>query len=671
MNRKLNVVLTLTLLTGCTAGEPSDIASVRSAVSHVVPAIHCVDEVWVGIPEAGVSCPLAIAPWTSDRLGRSRTPDGRVACVYRWPVAGTPVLSGLPSDGTGAGVPIPATDWLDRDCPAVVPLANDDIHTAYHQGYHRQMDSVSTLPTFPARQLPGRVTVAVLDSSPDSGPGEIEPTVGPVTHGRQVSLAIREMSCPEGRNSTTSACIPEFETYQILDYASGVPAAGPVGHHGLLSTLAQHIEEAVTDWESRGKSQPLIINLSVGWHPTYHENGNYEPHSGTTSVRHSAAQAVRSAIHRASCEGALVIAAAGNRTGGGPSLDAGPLFPAGWAAEQTDCSSDPSGSPPAAAPLLYAASGVDALDRPLTTARPNSSTEIVAPAFMVAVDNHPAHPAPTPPLLPIQSGSSFSAAGLTAAAAVAWGYAPHLTPAAVIELVYRAATPLSGRLDRRVAELCHGTCRRTRRLSICNTASEAMAPLCGPGCSQMPNCATVPAGGGATVQPDTLPTPALLTPTGDWSRVWTSKCPGAVWTDSPTLGPNPCPDINLETTALWPQLVSSQPGSDPCPLCGVIWSEGSQRGYLYMEISNDLEVTTPLHSPVLNLNGDYYHFDEAFADKVMQPGDVYALELPKELPGTPEWATIQFSIDLQFEAADEEEEPEPYLVEQQIPIWYE
>jgi hypothetical protein len=38
---------------------------------------------------------------------------------------------------------------------------------------------------------------------------------------------------------------------------------------------------------------------------------------------------VREALRVASCRGALIIAAAGNRTGGPDDLG-GPMFPAGW-----------------------------------------------------------------------------------------------------------------------------------------------------------------------------------------------------------------------------------------------------------------------------------------------------------------------------------------------------
>ncbi len=655
------------LAVGC-VGEtaPPDTASVSAALLSPAafdPAFACRDEVRVGVP-LGLTdpalCPAPTPPatgtgWTVDKPTAGLLPGNRFLCRYTWDLtAGAPDASLLPDDAVGR----PPADWLDRDCTAVVPLGDpaEPIHASRNAAYHAQMERAPRLPYLQAFGRwtvgPSPVQIAIIDSSVDSGPGEIEPTTGDFPHGRAVGLAIREMTCPEGRGSSTSACIPEFHSYLALDREHGERAPGGSGYHGLMSTLAERIDDAVNDWLAARTGAPLIINLSVGWHPEYHAVGNYRT---STGIHHSGAQAVRAALNRAACNGALVVAAVGNQTGG-PAGGSRAMYPAAWASETTwGCS---------ARPLVVAAGGVDAADRDLANARPHAATELVAPAFRVAVDNTQANSEPSPELLPMMTGSSFGAAGITAAAALVWGYRPSLSATEVMTQVYASARPLATAADPRVADVCWGAaCQSTRRVSMCNAAYGAIAGACG---GWIP-CPSVPACTPVLPYHGTNPTDGL-DPSGfrrvspAWSVVTAPDCAaGRAWADPTGLPPSPnlCPSETSYGVLLAPHAVSSQPGPPGCSLCGLLISEDARE--LLLTINNDWDPEVPIKSPVLRVDEELFAL-ESVLNEPLGPGDQVVIELPY-FP-KPETVAISFGLDADLTGEDGE-----YSLFEQIEIW--
>lgn len=654
MKSLLTVCILGAALLGC--APQVDVGAARGAVvltpAAFNPATTCNPGLRVGVALGSV-CPAPLsADWSMDMPTTGVVPSGHIVCRYVF-VGSTYTPVGLPSESSRT----PA-DWLDPDCPAVVPLAGDDplpiVHPHAHALYQHQMERVSELPylfhTYGRRLGPYTVRVAIVDSSEDSGPLDVEPMTGDFPHGRAVGMAVREMACPDGRDSATSACIPEFKSYVALDLANGSPAAGGTGYHGYLSTLAERIDDAVNDWLASG-SGPLIINLSLGWHAAYNVYGTY----GLSRVRHSGAQAVLAALGRAACEGALIIAAVGNDTGGPDGRD-GPMYPAAWASESTwSC---------APVPLLYAAGGVDGRDLDLATARMDARTELVAPAFHVAVDNTAAHPDPSPPLLPLMSGSSFGAAGVTAAATITWGYRPSLTASEVIDAVYAASRSLATVEDPHIADVCHGTCDATRRVSICETARDAIAAACGDSvpCPPQPSCVTVPAYSGSNLNLSAPPGATSITGTA-WSSMPAPECSAeTTWGDPVVLGDSPdlCPGETHYGVLLVPNAVTSQPGPMGCHVCALIIA--GQNRTLYLSINPEWDPAVELLDPVLYVDNEAIALASALNGQPLTPGAKYLVELPYF--SEPTKAVITFALSKDLEGTDGK-----FSLVEQIEIW--
>ena len=168
------------------------------------------------------------------------------------------------------------------------------------------------------------------------------------------------------------------------------------------------------------------MNLSLGWDPAL--GGLETPDSDIPAP----ALAVRTALEHAVCEGALVIAAAGNRSGG-PTEETGPLLPAAWEERAgptrarcealgvtTRDQNFPLPGQLAYRPLVFAAGGVRADDSPLFNSREGSEPRLVAFGDHVKV---PAPGAQEGPLWTgLLTGTSVSAAVVSASVAAAWYY---------------------------------------------------------------------------------------------------------------------------------------------------------------------------------------------------------------------------------------------------------
>jgi subtilisin family serine protease len=197
--------------------------------------------------------------------------------------------------------------------------------------------------------------------------------------------------------------------------------------------VALAIYAAVEGWRERRLDDPatsprLVLNLSLGWEPAYHEL--------------APSQALLTALRFASCNGVLVFASAGNDPGGRAS-HSGPLEPAAFemmpAPEAAECRAlgfaplDEHEYPVFGAnkkPLVWAVGGVDANDRPLSNARGHSMPRLVSPALDGLAMGQDGE------LTRALSGSSIAAAVASGTAALIWSYRPELRPDQIVEIIY-------------------------------------------------------------------------------------------------------------------------------------------------------------------------------------------------------------------------------------------
>jgi hypothetical protein len=322
-------------------------------------------------------------------------------------------------------------------------------------------------------------------------------------------------------------------------------------------------------------------------------------------------------LQKAACEGALIFAAAGNRS---PVSKDGALFPAAWEveAQPSDETCKDLGSPRAErqhnqqeaqenteeestayAPLLYAVGGVDQYDVPLVTTRINGQARLTAYGLAVVTDDVRPTVAYT--------GSSMATAVLSGVAAAAWSYAPQLTAAELVAKLYGAGNvvdPVYG-----VPSVCLGgvACHSLpiRRVSVCS----------GLGAVGVTSTCTAP--GAMAGAPASMPT----VPTGMNA---TSAC----------TGPLCPPDTSGSSAEAW---VNPQPGVPLCPSCQIDRSGGTVKiaGWMTGTGSNShyIEVTQYSGIYVVAYDGAYRTYGSPVVNMALQG----------EWPG---WPTTQAQMDL-------------------------
>jgi hypothetical protein len=309
--------------------------------------------------------------------------------------------------------------------------------------------------------------VSILDTSPTDLPGVR--SVGRNPHGDFLAGVNRILSC-----GTNGVCAGRYRHRLTMDLYND-PAVGIVedrvggGDFGTLVGLAQSIYAEVAYWRMNVPNQNLVLNLSLGWNPAYGGEGD-DPTLWPPDV-----QAVYEAILHARCQGAVVVAAAGNRSGG-PFTDAeGPMYPGGWEGLRdmpARCSEHYGGNPPPVvpptnAPMVVAASGVDEDNRDLANARPGARSRLLAYGAHATVADTTSPQGYTTPI----TGSSVSAAVVSAAVAVVWDNLPGLTAEEVQNLVADSGVAVG-----RPARLCPGgaaACGPSVRVGVCQALRHA------------------------------------------------------------------------------------------------------------------------------------------------------------------------------------------------------
>ena len=409
-------------------------------------------------------------------------------CRYRWQPA-SPSAQGRPPlrpfEGRIAQV----------DCPLVAANAPlpprqypPEAWQPRQQRLHEQEGRVTKLPV--GQGSP--VTVAVVDSAahPYSSP-----QLDNSGHGRTMGRLIDELACPTGQPCPVQ--IANHLALQEVDEASkSDPADG--GFYGTRAQLAAAVQQALDAWVATvtpAHTSRLVINLSIGWVPALDQN----PRGG--HGRTLPEDLVFQVLTRASCLGALVVAAAGN---GAFTSSTGPIWPAGWEAQPAPgaqaCQRFVDGDWPFAGdltvadpyrPLVHAVSALDHSDQPLAIVRPGSIPRLLAHG-MSAITSDPLR-APQHTLL--LSGTSVAAAVVSGAAAALWSHTPALTAHGVANLLFTSGVPI----PTAATELClpGGCAKQPVRVSLCAAATAL-------GGKRLP-CATVAFGAGQT--PDLPPPP--------------------------------------------------------------------------------------------------------------------------------------------------------------------
>jgi hypothetical protein len=399
---------------------------------------------WIGTaasctaPRSWTSAPLFGAPGLPAPLAQ--------LCVYAW------VGSTAPTDAdVDALFAVSGASEMTEDVPVALqsaPFSSQE--TALFAGLRgallAQVGDVSILPSLTAQP---RVRIVVIDSAPDAPAHQILP--GDSRHGDTLAHLIEDLVClPSESPRGGRACAAEVTTALALP-----------GGTGTLSELARAIERALVTWQRDRQRAPsltperLLLNLSLGWEDA---PGIADCAAAPHKPEAPPARAVRGILAHAARAGALVVAAAGNDSGG-PKPRAGLLCPALYQAVPGDAAGTRS--------LVVAVSGVDYQDRPLETARPLGITGIAA-LGLGGVAWDPADPVP-----PQLTGSSVATAVVSAVSALVWAYQPTWMPNEVTEAVYRGGIDV-GKANACPIEL--GACR-SHRASACGALNAAGAGL--------------------------------------------------------------------------------------------------------------------------------------------------------------------------------------------------
>ena len=362
------------------------------------------------------------------------------------------------------------------DCPAAEPPGSawsESLRGKLAQAFATQAGAASPQ-TDPG---PFGVTVSVVDAASDDAD-----TVPRIQHANAMGAIIETLACPNG-----TACAVSVTNALALPLAADGALVDPGGaEYGTRAHVAMGIFDAVTAWRrslQHGPPSRLVLNLSLGWATDPSTNCGVDAACGCTETQpwcdatshvedfsafvdlgastqtpayptRLATEAVHGALLYASCQGALIVASAGNGKDG--SCNATPMAPASWAnlAAPTPLQCIEMGfEPPASlpsqwqlhephAPLVVPVAAVDHRDHPIARTRPGSLTRLVAPGYHALADGEAAHE-----LDPV-TGTSASAATVASGAALLWSHDPTLGPRAVIDTLYESGRPLgvSGQL---------------------------------------------------------------------------------------------------------------------------------------------------------------------------------------------------------------------------------
>jgi len=317
------------------------------------------------------------------------------------------------------------------------------------------------------------VKVAVIDATPTKK-GLTSPDR--TFHGFSVSRAVAHLACDD---PDSPACAQQVVAQLALpivaasdgdtteDFESG-------GRTGSFTHLYDAIDRALEAWKPN--EQHLVINFSVGWDPVKADPGDEN------------VERIKAQLERASCMGALIVAAAGNYSG-----STGPVFPAAFEALKAPTGEACAkfkldgiapankvvarGKTPLYAPLVHSVGAVDALDQRLLVNRRWGQPRLAALGVSVMVPG-PAGSPYTPP----HDGTSMSAAIVSGIAAAVWAARPDLDAAGVMQAIYEGGVKLDPGQPSHHAqtEYCegeaYGPCHQwpVHRANLCGALAKAL-----------------------------------------------------------------------------------------------------------------------------------------------------------------------------------------------------
>lgn len=417
-------------------------------------------------------------------------------------------------------------------------------------------------------------------------------------------------------------CMSEIASRLTMGHKSFDPDVGKLrddngGLVGLIGELAEAIEREVSFSQQLPGSPNLVLNVSAGWDGELFGGGEQDVDQMPLAV-----QAVYRAISYASCEGVLVIAAAGNKSCG-PQERCGPFFPAAWEEELApSCGS----SAPYSA-LVYAAGSVDGMGRAAITTLPGGYAALQAYGDHAVVESG-ASDVPTATL----TGSSVATLVVSATAAAVWAYRPGWDHHKVIDTVYRRGD----RLDR-VPELCldgsgSAVCSAerpvSRRVSLCPALAAAcrgcvVCPEWRPAAVQLPNVTLSNAIDLYVMGPEPCPDEGCSSYDGPASPSGIAPKPSAY-----------CPDQTFPCRTRTPW-VYPQPGTTICPSCSccsgganlrvggkALTAAGTASAYVEIEVDGIAgESNFELRDPVLRMCDEYYPVAFVQGDSALRPNN--------------------------------------------------
>lgn len=377
-------------------------------------------------------------------------------CLYRY--AGLAALPALPTD--------PVFSHVSFDEAVVEPMGNG-LDSAYRPALREMFVAQA------GRLAPGTergsmpVTVAVIDTEWEYGEGT------PLSeHASAMAGIVKALACPLAEGDAEAQCAVSIFRALALPLSETGEELIDGGLYGTRSHVAMAIVESVQAWrknmiENEAPQSRLVLNLSLGWvasmpsgcgmgedEPWCESSGShardFEQWAPQSSPLQYSARVADEAVHvallYAACNGATVVASAGN--GKDDSCNDRPMAPAVWSSYGTpsaaDCQllefeppggftagpvHDPVADP---RPFVQPVSAVDHLDEPIFVTRPQSQTRIAAPGYLATTGDG------RDPL----TGTSVSAAVVSAGAALLWSFDHEKAPTEVLDRLYDTGTPL-------------------------------------------------------------------------------------------------------------------------------------------------------------------------------------------------------------------------------------
>jgi hypothetical protein len=538
------------------ANLPDRIAAGGRERAHELPAElvdACPDTQWVGyLLEGPAVCPqVADNPRRPGRwvvapiapAGMPRTQGLKRYCLFTW------------QDAPPYDQPVPVEELpdapfirLERDCQVTAPASTEvdlplAVASELTHAFDRQL-GLARLGDHPGPLSP--VRVAVIDTAADlqgQAPGDDLPDISDNGHADAVGTLIYRIGC--FFDPVSSPCQALIRS----ELALGRRPVGPEfpnsiewladlgGDFGSQAETARAMYDAVVHWLDDDAEQHLIINLSLGWDAVYggHRKGDMR----------LPARLAYDVARFATCQDALLIAAAGNRSD--LTTVEGPMSPAAWERKPAACR-----VADAYDPMVHAVAGVDGADRILQSARRKGIPRLLAPAAHVVtplVPDFVADPLPAR----VHTGSSMAAAAVSGIAALVWSVRPDLQRHEVMDIIYASGEPIGGRARFGL----RGDRQPRVRVSACHAVELACAPGCQLAPERVPVCEPRRPRRG-----DARPRWAELVDVLE--AFWSQGAGLPLQPEPPAAPPGPVSvPVSLEPWA------TPQPGIITCPTCGI------------------------------------------------------------------------------------------------------